>query len=94
MKFQLQTLKVFLCLTFSAKQMSFDINYNSPNTDTLLLPSPPTNKQTNVQITLIDKHLFIGKKWGVEVAVTQSNSASGRNKKTDYKTPLGLDSKN
>lgn len=68
--------------------MSLDINYNLTNTDPLLLPSPPTNKQTNVGITLIDKHLFIGKKWGVEVAVAQSNSASGRNKEKDYKHPL------
>lgn len=73
--------------------MSLDINYNLTNTDPLLLPSPPTNKQTNVGITLIDKHLFIGKKWGVEVAVAQSNSASGRNNEKDNKTPLGWTAK-
>lgn len=70
--------------------MSLDVNYNLTPT----LYFCPVHQQTNVQITLIDKHLFIGKKWGVEVTVTQSNSASGRNKEKDYKTPLGLDSKN
>lgn len=56
MKLQLQTFKFFLCLTFSAKQTSLDVNYNL----TLTLYFCPAHQQTtNVQITSINKHSYL-----------------------------------